>query len=91
MMEWHGLDTWDCRIGEEKVGFNGDLVSGIGICVIDRPRVSLDPVIELGPPTSLSNKAEITPWSREQARVCFSLLRPGAEGYAWRVRQEFDQ
>lgn len=57
--------AWDCRIGEEKVGFNRDLVSGIGICIVDGPRVSLDPVIELCPPASLSDKAEIAPRSRE--------------------------
>lgn len=30
------FDTWNCGIGEEKVGLHWDLVSGIGICVIDR-------------------------------------------------------
>lgn len=31
-----GLDTWNCGIGKEKVGFNRDLISGISISVIDR-------------------------------------------------------
>lgn len=61
----NGFHTWNCRIGEEKVSFNGDLISRTGICVIDWPRVGLDPIIELCPPASLSTKAEITPWSRE--------------------------
>ena len=51
-----GPDTWNCGIGKEKVGFNWDLVSGIGICVIDRSWVSLDPVIKLCSPASLKSK-----------------------------------
>lgn len=54
-----GRDTWNCGIGEEKVGFNWDLIPGISICVIDRPRVCLDPVIELRAPASLNTKAEM--------------------------------
>lgn len=62
----NGLRTWNCGIGEEKVGLDWDLVSGTGICVIDRPRVGLDPVIKLCPPARLNSKAEMTPWSWEQ-------------------------
>lgn len=57
----NGRDTWNCGIGEEKVGFNWDLISGTSICVTDRPRVGLDPIIKLCPPASLNIKAEITP------------------------------
>lgn len=51
-----GLDTWNCGIGKEKVGFNWDLITGISISVIDRSRVGLDPVIELCSPASLKSK-----------------------------------
>lgn len=81
----NGFDTWNCRIREEKVGFNGDLISRIGICIIDGPRVGLDPIIQLGPPASLNTKAKITPWSQEQEPVCSSLPRPSAEGCARHV------
>lgn len=74
----NGGDTWNCGIGEEKIGLHRDLTLGIGIGVIDRPRVRLDPVIELCPPACLNIKADIIPWSWEWQRVSCSLLCPCA-------------
>lgn len=78
----NGLRTWNCGIGEEKVGLDGDLVSGTGICVIDGPRVGLDPVIELCPPARLNSKAEIAPWSWEQ-KLVLSTAVPRCPELCW--------
>lgn len=51
-----GVIAWDCGIGEEEVGLHWDLVSGIGVRVVDRARVGLDPVIELCPPARLNEE-----------------------------------
>ena len=69
-----GPDTWNCGIGKEKVGFNWDLVSGIGICVIDRSWVSLDPVIKLCSPASLKSKQRWLHEARIGTRVLFTAV-----------------
>lgn len=51
-----GIIAWNCGISEEKVSFHGDLMAGVGICVIDGPRVGLDSIIELRPSASLDEE-----------------------------------
>lgn len=64
--------TWNCGVSEEKVSFHWDLVLGTGICFsfVDRPRVGLNPVVQLCPSASLQHiKGEITPGLDLKLRV----------------------
>lgn len=48
--------AWNRGVSKEKVSFHRDLVAGISVGVVDRPRVSLDPVIQLGPSARLDKE-----------------------------------
>lgn len=63
-----GQGTWNCGVSKEEVSFHRDLVAGISVSVIDGPRVSLDPVIELRPSARLKHiKVEIEQTGTEPA------------------------
>lgn len=69
-----GQGTWNRGVSKEKVSFHRDLVAGISVGVVDRPRVSLDPVIQLRPSARLEHiKVEINGLERKLL-VLFSAV-----------------
>jgi hypothetical protein len=72
-------DTWNCGISKEKVSFNWDLISGICVHVIDRPRVSLDSIIQFRASASLDIKTEINHSMelRTEVHVLFTAVSQG--------------
>lgn len=87
-----GQGTWNRGVSKEEVSLHWDLVPGISVSVIDGPRVSLDPVIELCPPACLKHiKVEIEWAGTEPACAvlgCAPGALPGTPGAQWPADEE---
>lgn len=69
-----GQGTWNRGVSKEKVSFHRDLVPGISVSVVDGPRVSLDPVIELRPSACLRHIKEEMNELERNLLVLFSAV-----------------